>query len=161
MPPKGITAACANCGQVRAVYALGCCRQCYEGCDIQARCVKCGAARSRGPDRVRLCADCHARQPERVFTWLANRPAETSQKMPAWFPAVATHWAEADLDPKNATRHLLCLERALLSGATATEDILASVTSQPNGHATATLLLESFTRHGMTVGRIAAITSPA
>lgn len=155
MPARGVAAACANCGQVRTVYALGCCRQCYEGCDIQARCVKCGAVRSRGPDRVRLCAGCHARQPERVFTWLGNRPAETSQKMPPWFLAAATQWAEADLDPGNAIRHLLRLERALLSGATSTEDILAGAASQPNGRATATLLLEFFTRHDMAGGHTA------
>jgi site-specific recombinase XerC len=72
--------------------------------------------------------------------------------MPPWFLAVATQWAESDLAPKNAARHLLRVERALLGGAASTSDILASVAGQPNGRATAVLLLEFFDRHGMAGG---------
>lgn len=95
-----------------------------------------------------MCADCHTHQPEQVFTWLANRPPETAARMPPWFSAVATQWAEG-FTPKNATRHLLRLERALLTGAIHAQDVLTAVANQPHGRATATLLREFFTRHHM------------
>jgi site-specific recombinase XerD len=96
-----------------------------------------------------LCADCHTHQPERVFTWLANRPAESSRQMPPWFLAAASEWADC-CHPKTATRHLLRLERALLTNTAArVENLLAAIADQPGGRATATLLREFFLRHGM------------
>lgn len=150
MTVRGVVAACAGCGHTRPVHALGCCHACYENSDILGRCSRCGAVRPRHPGRLSLCADCHTSQPERVLTWLANRPPRTARMMPPWFGAVATQWAEG-FNPQNALRHLLRLERALLTGVTGTDDILAAVNSQPGGRATTTLLREFFAHHDMPI----------
>jgi integrase len=66
--------------------------------------------------------------------------------MPTWFTDIATEWAE-NCDPRNARRHLLRVERAVLTGASNTTALLAATAAQPDGRPTAKLLREFLSRH--------------
>jgi hypothetical protein len=137
---------CSHCG-ADGIFAVQRCRRCYDASDVTITCTRCGAQTRTVPGRLRLCPDCHDREPQRLWLWLDNRASVRNGQLPTWFFTAATEWV-AMSHAKPVIRHLLRIERMILTGVCHPDDLITALHAEPGSRRTAAVLDEFFTRHG-------------
>jgi site-specific recombinase XerD len=141
---------CADCGAA-GIYAAKRCRLCYDAADITITCLRCGIEARTTPGRLRLCGNCHDREPHLLWRWLDNRVSVRNGQLPTWFFTAATEWVEIS-HSKPVTRHLLRIEWLVLAGVRDPGDLVTALGNEPRGGRTAAMLSDFFTRHGVHAG---------
>ncbi|MBQ1022815.1 hypothetical protein [Micromonospora sp. C95] len=139
---EGVCSGCSAAG----IFAVQRCRRCYDAADVTITCSRCGVETRTVPGRLRLCTDCHDHEPQRLWGWLGNRVSVRNGQLPTWFFTAATEWV-AMAHAKTVIRHLLLIERLILTGICRPDDLITTLRVEPGSRRTAAMLGDFFTRH--------------
>lgn len=112
-------------------------------------CVRCGGPRKPRTGGYGMCANCYAKDPERVITWISRRIERLGPGAPGWFGELGFDLAEAGCT-QIALRYLHLVEPIVASGVHDPVGVLAVLRARPEPatQAAAVMLAGFFARTG-------------